>query len=138
MNVFLDTNIVIDFFEGRKPFAAEASSLFSLAYNQKITIYCAALSYSNIFYLLSKNQGKLKAKQALKDIRELVITVAVDTSIIDKALENDQPDFEDNIQLACALTVKNLKALITRNAKDFKTKKITIQTPKEFLDTYNY
>ncbi|MEN9598588.1 MAG: hypothetical protein RL596_899, partial [Bacteroidota bacterium] len=58
MNVFIDTNILIDFFEGRKPFATEAVALFSLAYNKKITIYCSALSYSNIFYLLAKSQGK--------------------------------------------------------------------------------
>jgi len=138
MNVFIDTNILIDFFEGRKPFATEAVALFSLAYNKKITIYCSALSYSNIFYLLAKSQGKARAKQALRDMRELVLTVPVDTSIIDKALENEQPDFEDNIQLECALMVKNIKALITRNSKDFKTRMLTIQTPKEFLDTYNY
>ena len=71
-------------------------------------------------------------------MRQLVHTVAVDTTIIDRALENDQPDFEDNIQLECALFVKNIQSLITRNSKDFKTKNITVQTPKEFLDTYNY
>ena len=87
---------------------------------------------------MAKSQGKIKAKQALKDIRQLVHTVTVDTTIIDRALENEQPDFEDNIQLECALLVKNIQSLITRNSKDFKTKNITIQTPKEFLDTYNY
>lgn len=138
MNVFIDTNILIDFFEGRKPFVTEATAIFSLAFNNEITIYCSALSYSNIFYLLAKSQGKIKAKQALKDMRQLVHTVAVDTTIIDRALENDQPDFEDNIQLECALFVKNIQSLITRNSKDFKTKNITVQTPKEFLDTYNY
>lgn len=138
MNVFIDTNILIDFFEGRKPFVTEATAIFSLAFNKEITIYCSALSYSNIFYLLAKSQGKIKAKQALKDMRQLVHTVTVDTTIIDRALENEQPDFEDNIQLECALLVKNIQSLITRNSKDFKTKNITIQTPKEFLDTYNY
>ncbi|MEL4419951.1 hypothetical protein, partial [Shewanella algae] len=44
------------------------------------------------------------------------------TTIIDRALENEQPDFEDNIQLECALLVKNIQSLITRNSKDFKTK----------------
>ncbi|MFO0321432.1 MAG: hypothetical protein ACK504_03290 [Bacteroidota bacterium] len=35
-NIFLDTNILIDFFADRKPFSTEAAKLFSYSFKKKI------------------------------------------------------------------------------------------------------
>lgn len=137
IQIFLDTNVLFDFFAERQPFDKEAEEIMELAYEKKIELYCSTISYTTVFYLLSKLKGKPKAFQAIKDMRELINTIGVDNSVIDKAFENTNPDFEDTIQLECAYTVKNIQAIVTRNPKHFKTKQLLIQTPKEFLDTFN-
>jgi len=52
--VFMDTNIVIDFLANRQPFAMDAAKLFDLAVNGKVRIFIAAVSYNNIY----KTEGK--------------------------------------------------------------------------------
>ena len=137
IQIFLDTNVLFDFFAERQPFDKEAEEIMELAYEKEIELYCSAISYTTVFYLLSKLKGKAKAFQAIKDMRELIQTIGDDNTIIDKALENTHPDFEDAIQLECAYSVKNIQTIVTRNPKHFKTKQILVQTPKEFLDTFN-
>jgi predicted nucleic acid-binding protein len=137
IKIFLDTNVLFDFFAERKPFDREAEEIMELAYEKQVLLFCSAISYTTIFYLLSRLSGKQKAFMAIKDMRELINTVLVDGQIIDKALENGNPDFEDGIQLECATSVPNLHALVTRNPKHFKNKQLLIQTPKEFLDAFN-
>ncbi len=137
IKIFLDTNVLFDFFAERKPFDREAEEIMELAYEKQVLLFCSAISYTTIFYLLSRLSGKQKAFMAIKDMRELINTVLVDSQIIDKALENGNPDFEDGIQLECATSVLNLHALVTRNPKHFKNKQLLIQTPKEFLDAFN-
>ena len=137
IQIFLDTNVLFDFFAERQPFDKEAEEIMELAYEKKIELYCSAISYTTVFYLLSKLKGKSKAFQAIKDMRELINTFGIDNSVIDKALENTNPDFEDAIQLECAYAVKNIQTIVTRNPKHFKTKQLLVQTPKEFLDTFN-
>jgi len=137
IQIFLDTNVLFDFFAERQPFDKEAEEIMELAYEKEIELYCSAISYTTVFYLLSKLKGKAKAFQAIRDMRELINTVSVDSSIIDKALENANPDFEDAIQLECAYAVKKVHSLVTRNPKHFKTKYLLVQTPKEFLDAFN-
>lgn len=135
--VFLDTNVLFDFFAERKPFDKEAEEIMELAYDKQVVLFCSAISYTTVFYLLSKLNGRHKAFMAIKDMRELINTVTVDSHIIDKALENGNPDFEDGIQLECAFSIASLDTLVTRNPKHFKTKQLLIQTPKEFLDAFN-
>ncbi len=137
INVFLDTNILFDFFAERKPFDKEAEEIMELAYEKEVTLFCSAISYATVFYLLSKLNGKQKAFMAIKDMRELISTVTVDGHVIDKALESGNPDFEDGIQFESAMGIPNLHALVTRNPKHFKNKQLLIQTPKEFLDAFN-
>lgn len=136
-SIFLDTNVLFDFFSERAPFDKEAEEIMELAYEQQIELCCSAISYTTIYYLLAKLKGKNKALMAIKDMRELIQTIAVDEYIIDEALKNQHPDFEDAIQLECALKIKDIHSIVTRNPKHFKTKDILIQTPKEFLDAFN-
>lgn len=137
IKIFIDTNVLFDFFAEREPFDKEAEEMMELAYEKQIELYCAATSYTTIFQLLSNLKGKVKAFQAIRDMRELINIVGVDNCAIDKALENTHADFEDAVQLACACSTKDIQTIVTRNPRLFKTKKLPVQTPKEFLDTIN-
>ncbi|MGB4293814.1 MAG: PIN domain-containing protein [Bacteroidales bacterium] len=53
-NVFIDTDVIVDFFTGKKPFSPEAVRIFSLIEQKKIKGYVSSLSFSNLYYVLRK------------------------------------------------------------------------------------
>ncbi len=134
--VFLDSNVIFDFFVERKPFDKEAEEIMELAYHKSIELFCSAVSYTTLFHQLSELSGKQKAFLAMKDLRNLISTVSVDGQVIDKVLETGHLDMEDSIQLVCATTITDIFAFVTRNPKYFKNKYLVIQTPKEFLEAF--
>jgi predicted nucleic acid-binding protein len=137
MNVYLDTNVVLDLLLARKPFDSDAEQIFRLIADKQVVAYISALSYGQIGYFLEKYLTKVNARNRLRDIQQVTETIAVDDKIISAAIASDFNDFEDAIQFSCAAQVKNVYALITRNYKDFKNKEILILSPKEFLNDYN-
>ena len=128
--VFLDTNVVIDLLDKREPFYREAVSLFTLAYNKKITLYISALTFATASYLLRKH-GKTEMRLLLDNLRKLSKITAIGE--IDDALASTFDDYEDALQYYSALH-KKVEAIITRNKKDFNSSKIPVLTPTEFLN----
>ncbi len=137
MNVYLDTNVILDFLLARKPFDVDAEQIFRLVAEKKIVAHVSAISYGQIAYFLEKGSTKHQARSRLLDLQQLTEIVTVDDKIISAAIASELADFEDAIQFCCAQKVKNLLALVTRNHKDFKNKEILILSPKEFLNDYN-
>ena len=130
--VFLDTNVVIDLLDKREPFYREAVSLFTLAYNKKITLYISALTFATASYLLRKH-GKTEMRLLLDNLRKLSKITAIGEKEIDDALASTFDDYEDALQYYSALH-KEVEAIITRNKKDFNSSKIPVLTPTEFLN----
>jgi len=53
-NVFIDTDIIVDFITGKKPFSLEAAGICSLIDKKKIKGYVSSLSFSYLYYVLRK------------------------------------------------------------------------------------
>ncbi len=56
----------------------------------------------------------------------------VDKQTLERATDLEGNDFEDNLQIACALS-SGLDAIVTRNKADFKTAAIAVMEPAELL-----
>jgi predicted nucleic acid-binding protein len=67
-NIFLDTNVLIDFLADRKLFSIEAAKLFDYSLKKKLTIYVAPVSYNNIYYILRQS---CMHSEAIKILNEL-------------------------------------------------------------------
>jgi|SRR5450432_64331 len=130
---FLDTNVIIDFLADRKPFAEAAGHLFSLALEKKLKIYCSAISFNNIYYLMRQTQTHSITVGLLDEIFEMTEIISVGEKIINQSLKSDFRDFEDAIQYYCALTIIGMDCIITRNTKDFKKSRIPVLSPSEAL-----
>lgn len=134
---FLDTNVVIDFLSGRRPFAQQAARIFSAGLSGKVQLYVAAVSYNNIYYVLRKSLSHSKTIASLIQLSELTLIVDVSKSIITKSLESKFKDFEDAIQYNCAMSIKNIDFIISRNIKDFQRSSIPVVTPGEAIPIIN-
>jgi predicted nucleic acid-binding protein len=132
-NIFLDTNIVIDFLADRKPFSLSAAKLLNHAVKGKIVIYISAVSYNNIYYALNQRLTNKETIKLLDDISEMTEITDVTATIIKKSLKTDFKDFEDAIQYNCAISNSKIESIITRNTKDFKKSLLPVLTPAEAL-----
>ncbi len=130
-SIFLDTNVLIDFFADRKPFSIEAARLFNYSIKKKINLYISAVSYNNIYYILRQSCSHIETIKILTELNEWTVIIDVSKEIINKSLKSDFRDFEDAIQYNCAKSLKKIDFIVTRDTKDFKTSSLPILTPKE-------
>jgi predicted nucleic acid-binding protein len=132
-NVFIDTDVIIDFLINRKPFSTDAAKLFSLIDQKKIKGCVSSLSFSNLYYVLRKLGTHKKVINGLQELSELVDILKVDSETIKSALFSDFKDFEDSIQYFTAQDYKKIDCIITRNVKDYKDISLPVMTPGTYL-----
>lgn len=132
MRVLVDTNIILDDLLEREPFVRDAKALLQAIEDQQIQGYITATTLTDIFYIARKNKGIQKARQDIFDLLALMQVCAVDRSILETAILSNLPDFEDAVQIACALN-ENLDAIITRDTQDFADASLQILSAGELL-----
>jgi len=130
-SIFLDTNVLIDFFTDRKPFSIDAARLFDYSLKKKITIYISAVSYNNIYYIVRQSVSHAETIKMLTEISEWTNVIDLTKEIINKSLTSDFKDFEDAIQYHCAKSNNKIDLIVTRDTKDYKISSLPILSPKE-------
>jgi predicted nucleic acid-binding protein len=130
-SIFLDTNVLIDFFADRKPFSIDAARLFDYSLKKKITIYISVVSYNNIYYIIRQSLSHTETIKMLTEISEWTNVIDLTKEIINKSLTSEFKDFEDAIQYHCAKSINKIDLIVTRDTKDFKISSLPILTPKE-------
>ena len=131
-SVLCDINVILDIFLKRDPYYVPAARLFTMIEEKKLIGFLSAQSFPTLFYILSKELKREKALRVLEKIRIVFRVAAVDEKGIDLSLASTFRDFEDAVQYYSALHVK-ADCLITRNKADYRTDRIPIMTPEEFL-----
>lgn len=127
---FIDTtSVLIDFLSGREPFASDAAKLFDLAYRGQVVLYAASISFSNGYYIIAKQYRELNARALLADMLPWLTVTDVSAGVLRQGLSSGFADFEDALQYYSARTNPTVKAIVTRNAKDFDLAEIPVITP---------
>jgi len=133
MKIFVDTNVVLDVFLKQEPFCEDSTIILYLAKASIISVFFAAVSMTNIFYILRRN-GR-SPDEAYKELDKLTVffkvTPTSDTTI-STALSLRWKDFEDAVQYTTAKE-SNVDFIITRNKSDFEANDISCMTPTEFI-----
>lgn len=134
MKLFLDTNIILDFFLAREPYAETALHLFQTAQEKNIPLYISASSATDIYYLLHKNlEDKEQVLTIFGDLLKIVHIADVLATTIFEAYNLGWKDFEDAVQYCAAQNIAS-DYIITHNTKDFSFSSIPVYTPEEFLN----
>jgi len=129
-NIFLDTNVIIDFLTDRKPFSDDAAILFQFAKEKKIRIFISAISFNNAYYILRKFSNHKIALSLISELDEWVEVQETNKKIIRKAIKSSFNDFDDAIQYYSALEIGNINLITTRDLKDFKKSEIPVFSPE--------
>ena len=131
--LFVDSDVVIDFFTDREPHANPASELFDLNEQKSVKLYISAVSINNIYYIVRRFLEHKKTLEVVETFTEMIEIISTTKTEIIQALKNDFQDYEDSIQYSSALMINDLDAIITRNTKDYKNSLIAVMTPLNFL-----
>ncbi len=133
--IFVDSDVIIDFFTDREPFANPASKIFELNEVGVIQIYISAVSLNNIYYIVRKFLGHKNTIKIIEELVEITEIIGTTKKEIVQALKNDFRDYEDSVQYSSALNVEGLDAIITRNTKDYTKAKLPIFTSEAYIKT---
>jgi predicted nucleic acid-binding protein len=134
-DLFIDTDVIIDFLIDRKPFSREAAIIFTLIEQRKLKGHISSLTFNNLYYVLRKFESHNKVISKLDSLSKLGIILKVDDHTIKNAITSGFPDFEDSIQYFCALESKKIDVIITRNIKDYRHSELPVMSPGDFLKT---
>ena len=134
--VFLDTNVILDFFLDRTPFSDHSAVILSLAVDKTINAYISPLTISNCYYILRKLASHQKVIAKLKLLVGIVDITKMNKQTVELALSSGFTDFEDALQNFSAVDHGKLDVIITRNTKDFKKSELAVLTPETFIKTF--
>jgi predicted nucleic acid-binding protein len=133
VRVLIDTNVVLDFLLERNPFFAEAELIFQAIANGEIVVYISATTITDIFYISRKHTNSIeRARQAVTLTLSSMNICPVNRSVLQSALNSKLADFEDAVQLFCAIE-QGLDAILTRDTQGFSGSSIPVLSPQELL-----
>ncbi|MCH6235081.1 type II toxin-antitoxin system VapC family toxin [Cognataquiflexum rubidum] len=135
--VLIDTDVILDFFFDRKPFSEEASRLLSLCEKGEVKGFVTSIMLSNVYYLLRKTANHEKVIENLKMLMNIIDVTTTNKNTVIEALNSEFKDFEDALQNFSAKNEKEIKVIITRNIKDYKSSTLSIMTPESYLKSAN-
>ncbi|MCG2587588.1 PIN domain-containing protein [Rhodohalobacter sulfatireducens] len=131
-NVLLDTKICLDVILDRKPFAVISGEIINKAELGVFSAFVAAHSFDTLFYILENKIGRKQAYVGIEILRNVCLVADVSKLVIDNALKEKWPDFEDAIHYQAALN-SGCDAIVTRNPSDFKKASLPVLSPQQFL-----
>jgi len=132
-NVLIDSDVILDFFFDREPFAEHATQIFVMCENKTIKGYTTPVIISNVYYLLNKIGKHEVIVEKLKQLLNIIDIVEINKDIIIDALNSNFKDFEDALQNYAAENSNIIKIILTRNTKDYQKSKLAVFSPEMYL-----
>jgi predicted nucleic acid-binding protein len=135
MKILVDTNIILDYLLEREPFFPITEQFFEeIVGGSRVTAYVSASSVTDIFFITQRQTRSYeKARRSVFLMLSLFQVCPVDYPILLEAYDSELSDFEDAVQIACALA-GNLDGIVTRNPQDFLTEFIPILSVEGVLE----
>ena len=130
MDILFDTNIVLDALLDRKPWSLYAKTLWEANLDGTLAAYITATSLTDIFYISRRITDRAKAWQIIEICLDQLHVISVDIYELQLAKTLSGNDFEDNLQIACAMSAK-LDAIVTRDPSGFSAGAVPVFTSQQ-------
>ncbi|MDR1922062.1 MAG: PIN domain-containing protein [Candidatus Adiutrix sp.] len=134
MKVLLDTNVIMDALQERRPFDMEAEEILKRGQDGEIDILFTANAATDIFYLYSKARGVKSAHTAIEFLLNTYGVVDITHGDCLGALKIPIEDFEDALAAECARKA-GVDYIVTRDDKfQGGTSPVTAISPAALLE----
>ncbi len=132
MNALIDTNVWLDIFLVRQPFAPLSGKAISLLDRPEHGLFAGTTTVTTIFYLVARAKGRAEAHRTIETLLDRCLIAPVDEPVLRSALDSGFDDYEDAV-LHGSAQASGLDTIITRNPDDFQSSKLRVYTPREFI-----
>jgi predicted nucleic acid-binding protein len=133
VRVLIDTNIILDFLLQREPFQQDAELLFQEIDSRRVVGHITATTLTDIFYISRKHTRSIeRARQAVSETLATMVICPVNRAVLESAFTSGLADFEDAVQIACAVS-QGLEAILTRDTQGFLSSSIPVLSIRELL-----
>ena len=131
--VLIDTDVILDFFFDRDPFAEFATEILNLCESETIKGFTTPVIICNVYYLLRKTAKHEIIIEKIKQLLNIIDITSMDKEVVFGALNSKFKDFEDALQNFSAIENGQISIILTRNVKDYKKSKLAVLTPETYL-----
>ncbi len=128
--MLLDTNVALDRILQRQPWFDKAADLWQARSAGILVAYLAASTLTDIFYIGRRIVGGADALAGVDTCLKEFGIVSVTREVLVAARALSGPDFEDNVQIACAQAA-GLQLIVTRDVAGFAMSPIRAIEPGE-------
>lgn len=135
MNIFLDTNVLVDFILVREKFYGPAATLITDGFKKQVDITISSLTMVNANYICV-HQLKFPKEDFNKNIdflRNFISISSIDSADVYSSYDEGWKDFEDGVQYFSAKR-SGCDYIVTRNIKDFKNSDLPVVDPIQMVD----
>jgi predicted nucleic acid-binding protein len=134
LRALVDTNVMVDLLLSREPWFSQAKPMWDARDAGQLECAVLASMLTDLYYICRKPVllGPAGAKIALEMVMQRFEILTIDRAAIQSALLLPGLDFEDNVQIACAIR-DQVDVVVTRNKADFKHSPITPMEPPEIV-----
>ena len=130
MRVLFDTNILLDALLAREPFVADAAFLLEAVESRRIEGFISATTLTDLYYLVRRHTKSTEtATIAVTHLLALMEICVVDRQVLEQAISLKLADFEDAVQIACAIA-SSLEVIVTRDLSGFSGSPILALSPE--------
>ena len=129
MKVLVDANVVLDVLLDRQPHFAASAAVWSASETGVAQGLLSAHAVTTIHFLIRKEQGAAKARQALNLLLRVFGVARVDEGIVREAFELHLSDFEDSVTAVAALRA-GCDLIVTRDPKGFRGSLVSVLAPE--------
>ena len=118
--VMVDTNALIDLVSSSRPAHGRTVAAVDALLGSGDFEGCVLSSaLKDVYYVYCRHYGdEPSARRAIRELRRMFALVNLTPSIVDAALDSDEPDFEDGLVRAAA-ELTDCDFLLTRDAPGF-------------------
>lgn len=132
MKILVDTNVLLDVLQNRKPFVDTSLKVFQICEVNQAVGYISAMSIPNLVYIMRKELDQKQIKEVLTKLTAIFKVIDLRKADLFRAADLQFSDYEDALQCVCASSIK-VDYIVTRNTKDFSNSPIVAITPNELI-----
>lgn len=132
--VLIDTNALLDMALDHRPDSASARELLERSLSGEFRIAVSTGSLKDFYYVARRTLPEETRRGWIVFFLDVMLAVGADAEACRRALDSDEPDFEDGIVRVLAEGL-GADAIISRDAGAFLTSTVVKLSPKEFLSS---
>lgn len=132
MKLFLDANLLIDYYARRERWYPLFVKLLAMRVFGDAELWVSAKSFTDVFYVCKSQVPSADLQRAFANSKEFLSVCSLTEEDIFEAASRSWPDFEDCLVSLCAEKVK-ADYLVTRDTKGFIQSKTPVIHPDDLL-----